>query len=136
MTPFGNQRHYRANPDAPAFEELRSLIVKTVGLVEPLRQALWPLADRITAAFVYGSVANGSDTARSDVDLMVISDDLGYPDVFDAIEPAEAILARTVNPMVVTSPEWRSQKGNQGSFAARISAQPRVFVLGSADDVD
>jgi hypothetical protein len=72
----GNQRHYQANPGSPLFEELRSIIDKTVGLVGPLGAALRPLGPRIAAAFVYGSVAKKSDTARSDIDLMIISDQL------------------------------------------------------------
>lgn len=135
VTPIGNQRHYQANRDSPAFEELRGLIVKTVGVVEPLRQALLPLASAIRAAFVYGSVAKGSDTARSDIDLMVISDELTYPDIFEALQSAEAVLARKVNPNTMTSNHWRAERATKDSFAARIANQPRLFVIGSADDV-
>ena len=135
VTPIGNQRHYQANRDSPAFEELRGLIVKTVGVVEPLRQALLPLAAAIRAAFVYGSVAKGSDTARSDIDLMVISDELSYPDIFAALQPAEAVLARKVNPNVTTFNLWRAERARKDTFAARIVKQPRLFVVGSEDDV-
>jgi hypothetical protein len=73
---IGNQKHYRANQDSPIFEELHSLVLKTVGLADPLRKSLEPYAGAIKAAFVYGSVAKGTDTARSDIDLMVIGDEL------------------------------------------------------------
>ena len=135
VTPIGNQRHYQGNRDAPAFEELRGLIVKTVGVVEPLRQALLPLAAAIRGAFVYGSVAKGSDTARSDIDLMVITDELSYPDIFAALQSAEAVLARKVNPNTMTFNYWRAERAKKDSFAARIAKQPRLFVIGSADDV-
>ncbi len=135
VTPIGNQRHYQANRDSPAFDELRGLIVKTVGVVEPLRQALLPLAASIRAAFVYGSVAKGSDTARSDIDLMVISDELTYPDIFEALQPAEAVLARKVSPNTMTLDHWHAERAKKDSFAARIANQPRLFVIGSADDV-
>jgi hypothetical protein len=79
---IGNQKHYRANRESPVFNELRSLILKTVGLKEPLREALEPYADRIRFAFVYGSVAKQTDTARSDIDLMVIGEDLDYSDLY------------------------------------------------------
>ena len=135
VTPIGNQRHYQANRESPAFAELRGLIVKTVGVVEPLRQALLPLGAAIRAAFVYGSVAKGSDTARSDIDVMVISDALGYPDIFGALQSAEAVLARKVNPNVMTFTHWSAETAKEDSFAARIAKQPRLFVIGSADDV-
>src|SRR5690242_19928896 len=78
VRPIGNQKHYQANPAAPIHGELVAILQKTVGLAEPLRDALQPLAKRIALAFVFGSVAKGSDTARSDIDLMVVSAHLGY----------------------------------------------------------
>jgi predicted nucleotidyltransferase len=135
VTPIGNQRHYQANRDSPGFEELRGLIVKTVGVVEPLRQALLPLAASIRAAFVYGSVAKGSDTARSDIDLMVISDELTYPDIFEALQSAEAVLARKISPNTMTFDHWRAGRTQKDSFARRIADQPRLFVIGSVDDI-
>src|SRR5438067_1195402 len=78
---IGNQKHYRANRESPIFSELHSLVLKTAGLTEPLKSFLEPHADKIKIAFVYGSVAKGTDTARSDIDLMVIGDDLSYTDL-------------------------------------------------------
>jgi predicted nucleotidyltransferase len=131
----GNQKHYQANRACPAFAELHGLIVKTVGVVEPLRQALAPRAKDIRAAFVYGSVAKGTDKAASDVDLMVISDRLGYSDLFETLQSAEAVLARPVNPNVMSLAEWQAQRAKKDSFARRIAAQPRLFVIGSDDDL-
>jgi hypothetical protein len=70
---LGTQKHYQANPASPLFGELASIARKTVGLAEPLREALVPLASRVIAAFVYGSAAKRRDTAASDIDLMVVS---------------------------------------------------------------
>src|SRR5689334_10967677 len=75
---IGNQKLFRANRESPVFGELQSLVLKTVGLTEPLRKALAPYSNKINEAFVYGSVAKGSDTAQSDIDLIVIGDDLSY----------------------------------------------------------
>jgi len=117
----------------PIFAELRGLAVKTFGLVEPLRTALEPLADRIAAAFVFGSVAKGTDRASSDVDLLVLSDDLAYADVYATLEQAEIVLARPVNPTVFTRAEWRRKRRARDSFASRIASQPRLFVIGDDD---
>lgn len=135
VTRVGNQKHYRANQRSPVFNELRGLIVKTVGLVEPLRRALAPKAGEIRAAFVYGSVARASDRAGSDIDLMVISDSLGYPDLFHALQAAERAMGRPVNPNVMTLADWRTKQAASGSFAARVAAAPRLWVFGSPDDV-
>ena len=135
VTRSGNQKHYQARRDSPVFEELHRLIVKTVGVAEPLRQALARKARAIRAAFVYGSVAKGSDKARSDIDLMVISDSLRYADLFETLQAAEAVLGRTVNPTVMTVAQWRAKRARTDSFAARVASQARVFVIGSDDDL-
>ena len=130
----GNQKHYQANRESPVFLELHGLIIKTSGLIGPLRAALESLMKRIRAAFVYGSVAKGKDQAASDIDLMVIADNLDYADVFAALQAVEAELGRTVNPNVMTLAEWKRKRGQAG-FVARIAGQPRLFVIGTDDDL-
>lgn len=133
VTRLGNQKYYQANATSPIFQELHGLVVKTVGIVDPLRKALESLAGRIHAAFVYGSVAKGTDTAKSDIDLMVVSDDLHYPDLYEALQPAEVELARVINPTVVTLESLRRQREQVDSFVARLMSQPRLTILGSED---
>ena len=72
---IANREHYRANPNSPISAELKSLVLKTVALAEPLKRSLEPFADQIDSAFIYGSVAEGTERA-SDIDLMVIGNDL------------------------------------------------------------
>jgi predicted nucleotidyltransferase len=135
VTRSGNQKHYQARRDSPVFEELQGLITKTVGVAEPLRRALSPTAGAIRAAFVYGSVAKGTDRARSDIDLMVVSDSLRYADLFEALQKAEVGLGRAINPTLMTAAQWRARRARADSFAARVAAAPRVFVIGSEDDL-
>jgi predicted nucleotidyltransferase len=131
----GHQKFYRANAHSPVYAELAGLVRKTVGLAGPLQAALAPLAERIHAAFVYGSVAKGTDTAASDIDLMVIADDLDYAALIAALSAAEECLARPVNPNLMTQAAWLGKRAEADSFAARIAMQPRVFVIGTEDDI-
>jgi predicted nucleotidyltransferase len=133
---IGNQKHYRANRDAPIFQELYAIVQKTMGLADPLRRALQPFTPRIKAAFVYGSVAKGTDTSRSDIDLMVIGDDLTYSDLFSGLEQAEKTLARPVNPTILDPPEWTRKRSERNSFIEKIAGQPKIFVFGSEADLD
>jgi predicted nucleotidyltransferase len=135
VTRAGNQKYYQARRDSPLFPELHGIMTKTVGLVEPLRQALDRHSSDVRSAFVYGSVAKGTDTAGSDIDLMVISDRLQYPDVFEALAGAESALARPVRPTLMTVADWRAKRSRRDSFASRVAAQPKLFVIGSADDL-
>ncbi len=135
VTRIGNQKQYQANPKSPIFSELHGLAVKTVGIVEPIRRALEPLANEIKAAFVFGSVAKKGDRADSDLDLMIVSDNVSYVDAYAALQEAERLISRPINPTVMGIEEWRRNAGGPDSFAKRIAAQPRIFVLGSEDAV-
>ncbi|WP_049620654.1 transcriptional regulator [Frateuria defendens] len=131
----GNQKRYRANPQSPIYDELVAIVQKTVGLAVPLREALQPLADQILVAFVYGSVAKRSDTAHSDIDLMVISDTLGCADLMRALDGAEARLGRPVNPTLYSRAEYDQRLKDENAFLVRVMQQAKIWVIGGQDDL-
>jgi predicted nucleotidyltransferase len=130
VTRVGNQKHYQANPGSPVFEELRALVLKTVGLADVLRTALAPVSRDIRAAFVYGSIAKGQDTAASDIDLMVISDRLTHAELFAAVEQATAQLGRKVAPTIYSSKELAKRLKQENAFVTRVLAQPKLWLIG------
>lgn len=132
---IGHQKHYRANAASPLFSELRNIVLKTVGLAEPLRDALKPVASAIRAAFVYGSVAKVTDQAGSDIDLMVVSDSLTYGEVFGVLERASRTLGRPVNPTVYSRAEFSKRARDGNAFLVRVLEQPKLWVIGSEDDL-
>lgn len=134
-TRVGNQKHYRANRDSPIFDELRGIVVKTFGVADVLREVLAPLQPGMQAAFIYGSVAKGTDTAASDIDLMVISDDVNHADLFALIAHAEERLGRKVSPTISTLTELRRSAAAGSAFATRVLSQPKIFVFGSEDEL-
>ena len=135
VTRIGKQKHYQANAGSPLFEELRALVLKTVGLADVLRAALTPVARGIRVAFVYGSIARGDDTAASDIDLMVISDRLTYPDLFTALEEASAQLGRKVAPTIYSSKELSKRLKQDNAFVTRVLAQPKLWLIGDERDL-
>jgi len=135
VKPVGNQKHYQANPASPIYEELCGLVRKTVGLAEPLRAVLAPLASQIKAAFVYGSIAKKEDTASSDIDLMLVSDTLTFGDTILALQAATKLLGREVNPNIFTPQDFAKRLKEDGSFVSRVMAQPKVWLIGGAHDL-
>jgi predicted nucleotidyltransferase len=131
----GTQKHYQANPGSPLFSELCGIAQKTVGLAEPLRAALSPLASRILAAFVYGSVSKGKDTAASDIDLMIVSDGVAYADAFEALEPVNVQLGRVVNPTVYSRRELAKRIKEGNAFVKRVLAQRKIWLIGSENEL-
>ncbi len=134
-TRVGSQTHYQADTESPIFAPLREIILRTVGLPAMMQQALEPMSDRIKLAFLYGSVARESDTASSDVDLLLVSDSLAYAEVMAELEPLAQRLDRVINPTIYTPAEFskRIEKGN--AFLSKTLAQPRFWLIGNDGEI-
>jgi predicted nucleotidyltransferase len=131
----GTQKHYQANPESPLFDELCSIVQKTVGLKEPLLDAIASLPMAVQFAAVYGSVAKGTETSSSDVDLMVVSDGLVLEELYAAIAPAEDLLSRRINPTLYTPSEFDRRRESGNAFLSRVLDGPLIILAGSIDDV-
>jgi predicted nucleotidyltransferase len=132
---IGNQKHYQANPDTPIFAELRGILLKTVGLADILRLALLPLSDKIQTAFIYGSIAKGNDTAKSDIDVLIVGTELAYADVYEALSAHETDLGRPVNPSIYSTQELQRKLAEENAFVSRVLEQPKIFLIGSENDL-
>jgi len=130
----GNQVHYSANPDCPIHEELRGILRKTAGIADVLREALAPLNAKIQAAFVYGSVAGGTERARSDVDVMIVGS-ISFEEAVRALAPAEETLRREVNPHVYGQREFRGKIAACEPFLLRVLTGPKIFLVGDVNDL-
>lgn len=126
----GNQKHYQANPHSPIFAELRGIVQKTIGVAEPIRNALSAIAPQIDAAFVYGSIARKTDTASSDVDLMLVSDSISYGEAYAALEDVGQIIHRPINPTILTKAEFSRRLQAKEAFLTRVLAQPKIWIIG------
>ncbi len=131
----GNQKRYQANRDSLLFAELHSIVSKTFGLADVLREALKPVATKINVSFIYGSIAKQEDTVSSDIDLMVIGDNLTYADLFQLLNQAELQLRRKINPTFYTPSEWKSKSEAGNNFVTQITRQPKIFLIGTDDEL-
>jgi predicted nucleotidyltransferase len=130
VTRKGNQKHYQANRAAPIFEELRGIALKVFGPAEALRAALAPLAKRMHAAWLYGSVAKRTDRAQSDMDVLIVADDLALEEVYAALRPAEKRLGRTVGPTLYTRKEFERRRAAKNPFLSKVLAGERILLVG------
>jgi predicted nucleotidyltransferase len=128
----GNLRRFQANPQSPIHAELLTLIRKTLGTVPVLRHALQPLKPNLQSAWVYGSVAKQTDTASSDIDVMLVGNDLSLSQVLAALEPAEAQLGRKINPSCYSPQEFARRRAEPDSFINRVLSQPTLSLIGDA----
>ncbi len=131
----GNQVHYRANTTSPVFAELKGLAIKTAGMAEVLREALTELADRITVAFVHGSVVRGTEKAGSDVDVVVVGA-VTFSEVAIALHGAQEQLGREVNPTVYTVREFHKKLDAGHHFLTATVSAPKLFLIGGERELD
>ena len=109
------------------------IVLKTIGLADPITAALQEVQNQIIAAFVYGSVAQRTDTATSDIDLMIISDTLQYADIFTVMEAVSERLGRTINPTVYSWAEWNQRRQESNAFITKVMAGPKIWLIGAED---
>lgn len=127
----GKQKHYQANPACPVFEELCALVRKTVAMVEPIREALAPLAAQIDLALIHGSIVKGTDTASSDIDLLLVADDMTLETLYSALAPVESRLDRKINPTLYTKIEFESRRASGNAFLNRVLGGEHLVLIGS-----
>jgi len=133
-TARGRQVYYRANPDSPIFPELKSLITKTAGVGDILLNALAPFAERIKIAFIFGSIARGEETLRSDIDLIIIGD-VSFMDVVTSLQAAQKAIGREINPTVYPSKEFELKIEANHHFLTKLLDGPKIFLIGDENEL-
>ncbi len=129
----GRVTQYRANRSSPIFEELRSMVTKTFGVADVLRDALLPFQEQIARAFIYGSVAKGTDTGTSDIDVLVLAEEIGSADLYPALISAEQMLGRKISLTVYRPDEFQRKLKSKNHFLATVMAGPIIALMGEAD---
>ena len=130
----GNQVRYSANPDCPIIDELTSILRKTSGIVDVLAEALLPLAEKISVAFVFGSMASGKENTGSDVDVLIIGN-VSFAEVVKAVYGTQESLRREVNPKVFSQEEWMHMLGIKDSFIKEVLSEPKLFIVGGENEL-
>ena len=134
MSRSGNRAYFQANEECPVFPELRALLIKTSGLADVLHHQLVPLASKIKVAAVYGSIASGTETSGSDIDLLIVGS-VKMIELSPLLEQATGKLRRQINPTLYT-PEEFSQKARRSHFLQSVLGKPLLFVLGTSSDLE
>lgn len=129
----GNRLYYRGNRDHPLYPDICSMVEKTVGLIGRLKAVFDKIMD-VDCAFVFGSLAGGSENAFSDVDLLVIGD-IGLRALSSELAGISPSIGREINPHVVSAPEFKKRAGEKEHFIASVLESPKVFIKGGEDEL-
>jgi predicted nucleotidyltransferase len=133
MRPEGRRTYYRANENSAIYEELRGIVRKTMGIPNEIRASIAPIERKISLALIYGSVARGEERADSDVDVLVVADDLMLEELFRRLAPAEKKLRRKVNPTLYTREEFRRRRRAKNTFLQNVLSGDHIILTGDID---
>jgi len=128
---LGNLLFYELNTRHPLFEELRSIVFKTVGVEGTLKKAL-SLIKGIDVAFIYGSFASGKEGSGSDVDLMIIGD-CDIPSINEKLAVLEKKFKREINLTTYSMREYKAKKKAGSGFILDLLNNPRIMLIGTED---
>lgn len=124
----------RGAKDAPKFKDYILPLIFTKRLCDVFDDELNRIAKEVgSRAKAFKLVAKRSDTASSDIDVLVLSDHVDYADVFEALQSADAKRGRTVNPTVQKPADWRRKRKAGVAFVVKVTAQPKLFLIGSEE---
>jgi len=130
----GRQVYYRANEKCPIFNELKSVVRKTFGVADVIRQSLATVADKIRVAFIFGSIARSTDGRKSDIDLMIVGT-ISFGDVVSLLSSAEEKLGREVNAVVYPIAEFKKKVKEDHHFVKTVLEDEKIFVIGGEGEL-
>ena len=130
---IGNQNHYQANSECPVYSELMGIARKTFGVADVIKTALNSILDEVALAFIYGSVAKGEDTAKSDNDLLIVSNELTYSEVMERLLDSETSIGRPINPTIYNVDQIEKKLKQDNAFVSRVMEQPKIWIKEDED---
>ena len=131
----GRQIYYRISKNHPAFSDLKALFFKTVILGDTIRLALEPMVHRIRSAFVYGSIAQGSESADSDIDLFILGD-ISLRELSKVLGPLSKKLSRELNPVLCRASEFKKRIVNKDHFLLEVSKKSKIWIIGNQNELE
>ena len=117
----------------PFTQNIRNLVLKTDGIVELLREVL--VSSDIKLAFVFGSLAAGSEKPESDLDIMVVGK-VSLRQLGKLLSGISTRVAREINPHVFSAEEFSQRIKTRDHFISTVMAGPKMFVIGNEDELE
>ncbi len=130
----GNQVSYHANRNCLIFDELSSILRKTSGVADSVKEALTPLENSIDVALIFGSVASGKATSDSDIDILIVGN-LGFSEMVKTLYPTQEILGREINPKLYSTKEWKAARKESSAFIREILEKPTIKIMGDINEL-
>ena len=128
----GNLVYYKLNQEHPLYEELKSIVMKSSGIVQRLKEALLSFVN-IDVAFIYGSFASGGAKSSSDIDVMIIGD-VESSDVVSSLSELEIKFDREINFTLYTKKEFLEKKDKIG-FLKDVMEGNKIPLIGDIDEI-
>jgi len=131
----GRRAYFQAESSSPIYDELRGIVMKTMGTTSALRDVIRKSGDRVACAFLYGSVASKEEHALSDADVMIIGS-VGLSDLSPALRALEKKFGREFNATCYAPAEFRKKAKDGSHFVLNVLAGEKIFLKGDEDELE
>lgn len=128
----GNMRFFRLNKEHHLYEEIKSIVSKTIGLENELKELVDKL-DNVECAFIFGSIAKREENSNSDIDLMLIGN-IDQDALIAMISSLERKIAREINYHIYSSQEIVKKIDEKNGFISNIFLSPIIKLKGNPYD--
>ncbi|MBC7350267.1 MAG: nucleotidyltransferase domain-containing protein [Candidatus Aminicenantes bacterium] len=129
----GNLVYYSLNKSYPLFEELKSIVLKTIGVAGLLKETMSKIKG-VETSFIYGSYARSEERAGSDIDLFIIGE-VDENTLVKVVKKAESFLRREINYVIYRTAEYKARKKKRDPFIKEILKRSKLFLVGGVDEL-
>lgn len=134
-TKEGQQVYYTPDQKSPIYDELLKIVSKTMGIIKKIQVALQPLNKNIIIAMVYGSVARGEASERSDLDLLIIGD-TSFSEIVSATSQISEETGWEINPIVLSASEYKNKMESGNHFLKSLKNEKTVYLIGNSSELE
>lgn len=129
----GPLRYFSLNKSHPLYDEIKTIISKTLGIESKLKRIVNEF-EKLECAFIFGSIAKDTENSFSDIDLMLIGE-VNEDLLATLLSEAEFHLKREINYQTYGKTEFKKKLKNKNEFIMKILKEPKIILKGNLHDI-
>lgn len=132
-TTHHKRSYYKADRHHIAFDEMLQLTIQAKIFSDMFKEDLEYLSGKVDFGFIYGSVAKGSNTPESDIDILFVGN-LTYDDIGSFMFKLGQELVQEVNIIIFSSKEMSKLIAAENSFITNVLQEPKIWLFGDKSE--
>jgi len=132
----GKELYYSLNKNYSLYEEIKSIVFKTVGIKGSIEEVLHEVGG-IEIAFIYGSYAKNQASAESDIDIFIVVDIEKFNEdmLIRELNRLEEKLGREINYIFYSESELLENIKSNDGFVINVLREKKIMVIGDKNEL-